>query len=403
MIKNLVSVIIPCFNVEKWLDDLFASLKAQTYKNFEAIFVNDGSTDGTKQKLEAFCSQNSNCTLINQQNAGPSAARNCGLGKAQGEFVYFCDADDLISPHLLEECVCQIGDFDCLAFKSFWVKESFSYEKMLKKSAKFLKKAKKLQKIALKTQKNGIKTQKIFKIAQEVEQNTENALNIENSQRIEKQETKNHNQKYFQVLDTPDDIISHLFSGRIDFGPCNKLYRLDKIQTLSTFPKAFDEKIFYGEDLEFNTRYLCNCTKIAAIKETLYFYRKRKGSAVRSGFNQKKLSVFNGLERALKLDDKIFANSKIYIKSQCAISCLEMLLKIIGTHFDDGATVEKLFLGLKNNAGFVKKGKLNKWYLRLFVPWMPFLTKPFVMKKLRSCKKQQKQENRKKLTTTNLK
>lgn len=370
MIKNLVSVIIPCFNVEKWLDDLFASLKAQTYKNFEVIFVNDGSTDGTKQKLEAFCSQNSNYTLINQQNAGPSAARNCGLGKAQGEFVYFCDADDLISPYLLEECVRQIGDFDCLAFRSFWVKENFSYEKMLKKSAKEQKKAEKEQKIAAKKQK---KAENCKKIAEKEQKNEKQLQNNEKEMQ--------NNEKFLQALANPDDIISHLFCGKIGFTLWNKLYRFEKIQQLSTFPKVFNEKSFYGEDLEFNTLYLSNCSKIASTKEKLYFYRRRKGGAVKSGFNQKKLSVFNGIENALKLDDAVFENSKIYIKSQCAISCLEMLLKIIGTHFDERETVEKLFLGLKNNAKFVKKGRLNKWYLRLFVPWMPFLIKPFLIKK----------------------
>ena len=57
MEKDLISVIVPCYNVEKWIGDCIESIKAQTYKNFEAIFVDDGSTDGTLNIIKQYCSK----------------------------------------------------------------------------------------------------------------------------------------------------------------------------------------------------------------------------------------------------------------------------------------------------------------------------------------------------------
>lgn len=85
MKKDLISVIIPCYNVERFLDDLFQSIDRQTIANFEVVFINDGSTDGTLKKLEEFCSTKKRYKLIDQKNQGVSQARNNGLAVAEVE------------------------------------------------------------------------------------------------------------------------------------------------------------------------------------------------------------------------------------------------------------------------------------------------------------------------------
>lgn len=113
MIKDLISVIVPCFNVEKWLPDCFKSLDNQIYKNFEVIFINDGSKDATLQMLQDYCDKNNNAYLINQKNAGLSNARNEGVRIAQGEYVYFYDADDILFPNTLQDFHRLITEYNC--------------------------------------------------------------------------------------------------------------------------------------------------------------------------------------------------------------------------------------------------------------------------------------------------
>lgn len=94
-----VSIIIPVFNGEYYIDRLLQNLTEQTYQNFEAIFVNDGSTDCTAQKLDFVkdAGYPFDITVVHQENGGVSVARNRGLSVASGEYICFIDADDVIS------------------------------------------------------------------------------------------------------------------------------------------------------------------------------------------------------------------------------------------------------------------------------------------------------------------
>ena len=81
---NKISVIVPCYNVAKYLPNCFKSLENQTYKNFEIIFINDGSKDDTLDILKKYCDGKENCVLVNKQNKGWSGARNAGLKNMRG-------------------------------------------------------------------------------------------------------------------------------------------------------------------------------------------------------------------------------------------------------------------------------------------------------------------------------
>ena len=97
----LVSIILPIYNVEKYLPKCLDSVINQTYKNIEIICVNDGSPDNSQQILEEYRLQDSRIIIINQENNGLATARNTGLKNATGEFIYFLDSDDWIDKNLL--------------------------------------------------------------------------------------------------------------------------------------------------------------------------------------------------------------------------------------------------------------------------------------------------------------
>lgn len=98
----LVSVIVPSYNYGSFISETVQSLLSQTYKNWECIIIDDGSTDNTKDVVLDFARQDERIKYIYQNNQGLSAARNTGLSNSQGEFIQFLDADDLIESKKLE-------------------------------------------------------------------------------------------------------------------------------------------------------------------------------------------------------------------------------------------------------------------------------------------------------------
>lgn len=110
-----VSIIIPCYNAERWLAETLESALAQTWPDKEIILVDDGSTDGSLALAKTFGSRGVN--VVAQANAGAAAARNTGLRLATGDYLQFLDADDLMAPDKIERQVrrLQAEGADCLA------------------------------------------------------------------------------------------------------------------------------------------------------------------------------------------------------------------------------------------------------------------------------------------------
>lgn len=97
-----ISVIVPVYNVENYLDECLDSLERQTDSNIEIICVNDGSTDGSRAILDARARRLKNMRIIDKPNGGLSSARNAGIRAAQSEYVCFLDSDDLLAPFACE-------------------------------------------------------------------------------------------------------------------------------------------------------------------------------------------------------------------------------------------------------------------------------------------------------------
>lgn len=98
-----ISLIIPVYNVEKYLRRALISVENQTFKNFEVIIVNDGSTDNSMKIIEEFVNKNKNFFVISQENKGLGEARNIGLRHSRGQYIAFLDSDDFLEPNYLEK------------------------------------------------------------------------------------------------------------------------------------------------------------------------------------------------------------------------------------------------------------------------------------------------------------
>lgn len=114
VVKPLVSVLIPCYNAERWVAETLHSVLAQTWENIEIVVVNDGSTDGSREVLTQF--ESGKLKVIDQPNRGQTAALNRCLKEARGDFIQYLDADDLLAPDKIELQVRRLQDNpDCIA------------------------------------------------------------------------------------------------------------------------------------------------------------------------------------------------------------------------------------------------------------------------------------------------
>lgn len=129
MIK--VSIIIPAYNVEDYIEDCLVSLTKQSLKEIEVIVVNDGSTDHTQEKAEVFKGKIKDLKVIKQVNSGPGVARNLGLKYATGEYIIFLDADDSLPSnavaHLYNKA--KALNADIIAARTVW-KEEMQYREV---------------------------------------------------------------------------------------------------------------------------------------------------------------------------------------------------------------------------------------------------------------------------------
>ena len=103
--EKLVSIIIPAYNTEKYIGNCIESVIKQTYHNLEVIIVNDGSEDNTLEIITKARLRDNRIVVINQENNGPSAARNAGLKICRGDYVFFLDSDDWLSPNCIEKLI----------------------------------------------------------------------------------------------------------------------------------------------------------------------------------------------------------------------------------------------------------------------------------------------------------
>ena len=237
MIKGLVSIIVPVYNSEKYLNTCIKSLLNQNYPDVEVILVNDGSTDSSVSICNKYNKKYQRVRLINQKNQGPSVARNQGIMNARGEYIQFVDSDDFIEIDMTDKLVKAIEEKVELVICGYKV----IYE--------------------------GKDITSVWK------------------QPIEKKYSRNEFLMSFGKYYI-DNFINSLW---------NKLY---SINIINEFNLSFKENISLGEDLLFNIEYIKRCNSINIINNSLYNYFCRQSGSLTTNFindifeNQKMLFLF---------------------------------------------------------------------------------------------------------------
>lgn len=225
MTPKKVSIIIPCYNVEKYLEKCLESVATQTLKDIEIICVDDGSTDGTRKILELYAERYCNFSVIHKENGGLSNARNTGLRVASGEFVMFLDSDDFLT---------RMDALECL------------YKKALKDNL-----------------------DQLFYSAEVFFENEE--IKQENIRYIQYYK---HNKKYPNVYNGKELFV--ILSENSDF-KVNACMQLFKRIFLQKHNLRFSERI-YHEDEVFTVQCITLAERVACLEEKLYGRRIRANS-----------------------------------------------------------------------------------------------------------------------------
>lgn len=132
--EDLITIIVPVYNVEKYLEESIRSIINQTYKNIEILAINDGSTDGSLELLKKLSYEDDRIKIISQKNKGLSGARNTGIDSAKGNYIMFLDSDDIFSTNELLESLYKIArkdSSDIVFFKYKTKNEITKREKIL--------------------------------------------------------------------------------------------------------------------------------------------------------------------------------------------------------------------------------------------------------------------------------
>lgn len=134
----MISVIVPVYNVEEYLEECLESIKRQTYTDIEVILVNDGSIDRSKEICERYCEKDSRFKLVSQENKGQSVARNLGMAESKGEFISFVDSDDVLKEDMLEQLMKQMTSEDIDIVECWYTNEKQELELSTPKNVKII-------------------------------------------------------------------------------------------------------------------------------------------------------------------------------------------------------------------------------------------------------------------------
>lgn len=229
----LISVIIPVYNVEEYLHYAIESLEKQTYKNFEIILVNDGSTDNSGELCDEYSEKYSNVRVFHKENGGLSDARNFGVQKAKGEFITFLDPDDYLEVYSLEllASIQEMQDCDIVSTR--------------------------------------VKATELY--------------NVYSNRSLTEEDIKN------VIVMNRDIFLEEAFYDKVaTVSACGKLYRKSILEI--PFPKG---KIY--EDLYIISEHVGKANKIVHTPIQIYNYYRRQGSIVNSKFISKQYDFFDAI------------------------------------------------------------------------------------------------------------
>ena len=257
----LISVIVPVYNVESYISKTIESILAQTYKNIEIILVDDGAKDNSGKICDEYAQKDNRIKVIHKENGGVSSARNCGIREMKGEYICFVDGDDWIAPNFIERLFKVINDNGADMSACSFFNTS-SYDVTV----------------------------------MDLEADTEIITD-----------------RKFNCVFTEDSYAGY---------SCNKMFRSKIILENNIL---FDENIHSEEDMLFTIQYLEKCGKVAYIKERLYYYYNRPGSATTTvRLSSRSVSVLKAREKVIDIVKEVAPDCEDIVIS----SYLSHLIKV---------------------------------------------------------------------------
>lgn len=250
MKDNMVSIIVPCYNVVSFVNACIDSILFQTYSNIEIILVDDGSPDRCGEICDEYASKDSRIKVIHKTNGGLSDARNVAIDIASGEWITFIDSDDMVAPNYIERLVTIANG-------------------------------------------NGCKCSVVQPVSF-----MDGSLPV----------AKNAMAKV-EVMNSMDAIAAMFYQTKLETSAWNKLYHRSLFDSGIRYPKGY---LF--EDNPTTFRLLAECDKVAISNEQLYYYRVREGSIERQDFTPNKLDqgleVIQMMETHPEITDEIMSAFK---------------------------------------------------------------------------------------------
>jgi len=237
MTQKTVSIIIPIYNAEKYLQQCIDSVLCQTYLEWELILVIDGATDNSAQICKEYAKENQKIKVIEKENGGVSSARNVGLDNATGDYICFMDSDDYIENDYLEILVNNLEENEA----DLSICSAFYREKRNKNS---------------------------------------------------KRKCSN-NLMFFNKKDAIINVIAGKHFGGYLW---EKLFKKDIIGEL-----RFDQTIHYTEDMLFCCEYLNKCKKVVRSDAKLYHYIKTPNSIVSAKFSRRKVTIIDSISKIVDM------------------------------------------------------------------------------------------------------
>lgn len=250
--QSLISVIVPVYNVEKYLNRCVESIVNQTYENLEIILVDDGSTDNCPEICEEWAEKDNRIKVVHKQNGGLSSARNAGMDIMHGEYVLFIDSDDYIDLKMAEEMYKKISkdDYDvCLC----------------------------------------------------------NSNSVDNDYNII------YTSQNKSVIFEGKDIIYNFLSAAVfdSFSVCDKMY---KVSVLKNNNLRFDETIKWGEDYPFNYHCFKVINKLISVENAYYYYLISREGSITYNVTYGSVNRWKNIKMVLEAEKDNSVNYEIVLK-----------------------------------------------------------------------------------------
>ena len=299
---EMVSVIVPVYNVSDYVGVCLESVLRQTYKNIEIIVIDDGSTDNSGEICDYYAAEYpKKIAVIHTDNHGLSSARNAGLKNANGEYIAFVDSDDWIEPEMIEILL-----------------------------------------------KNMVKTNASISSCG-IRYDYNNGENLPYK--------KTDIQECNQIEMLKEIIENHNVYGYV----CNKLFKKKLLGEIQ-----FDETLMSCEDIDFTVRYAENCDSGVYTVSELYHYRQRRGSMTGEfNYNPRKLSVIKAYEKIMPIYERVCPECMYILFRNYLKINLNVLGRMKNSNYQNEEIETMILQNIRNTYNKVMKDKRNLLGTRL--------------------------------------